>query len=108
MRPNPIISNKNDELINILSFLKTNRQYLQSKFHVKEIGIFGSVARGEQSNDSDIDILVNFDKHHKDFLNYMRLRHYLEKTFDRRVDLVMHNSIKPRIKEKIMNEVIYV
>lgn len=108
MRKFDSIVYKNDELTHILSFLKSNKQYLQSKFHVEEIGVFGSVVRGEQLNDSDIDILIKFNKHHKDFLNYMRLKHYLEKTFNKKVDLVMKSAIKPQIKEKILNEVIYV
>ncbi|WP_025209022.1 nucleotidyltransferase family protein [Hippea sp. KM1] len=108
MRKFDSVTHKNDELTHILSFLKSNKQYLQSKFHVKEIGVFGTMVRGEQSNDSDIDILVKFDKYHKDFLNYMRLKHYLEKIFNKKVDLVTKSAIKSQIKEEILNEVIYV
>ena len=54
MREFDSIVYKNDELTHILSFLKSNKQYLQSKFHVEEIGVFGSVVRGEQLNDSGI------------------------------------------------------
>lgn len=88
--------------------LREKREYIKEVFHISEMGIFGSFVRGEETASSDIDILVTFEKGHKDFFNYMRLKHYLEELLGRNVDLVIKNAVKPRLKEKILNEVRYV
>lgn len=76
-------------------------------FGVKRIGIFGSFVKSAQNNKSDIDILVEFDKGKKAFDNYMELKFYLEKLFHRKVDLVIKDALKPRIKHNILKEVVY-
>ena len=83
---------------------------MKENFKIKEIGIFGSFVKNEADiNDiSDIDILISFKKGHKDFFNYMRLKHYLEAILGRKVDLVIKDAIKPRLREKILQEVKYV
>ena len=88
--------------------LAEQRPAIIKTFHVKRIGVFGSFARNKQTRRSDVDILVEFRKGHKDFFNYMRLKHYLEASLGRRVDLVMKEAVKPRLKERVFNEVIYV
>ncbi len=88
--------------------LEEKRCYIREIFHVNEIGIFGSFTRREQSIKSDIDILVEFDKGYKDFFNYMRLKYYLEEMLGKEVDIVMKGAIKPRLQERILNEVEYV
>ncbi len=80
---------------------------IQKKFHVKKIGVFGSIVRNKQTKNSDIDILVEFEKGHKDFFNYMRLKYYLEEILNREVDLVIKGAVKPQLREKIFNEVVY-
>lgn len=72
------------------------------------MGIFGSFIRGEETINSDIDILVKFEKGHKDFFNYTRLKNYLEELLGRNVDLVIKNAVKPQLKKKIFSEVRYV
>ncbi len=52
--------------------LKDNKTYIKRVFYVRDIGIFGSFIREEQTENSDIDIFVEFEKGHKDFFNYMR------------------------------------
>ena len=84
------------------------KKYIKKVFYVREIGIFGSFVRGEQTASSDIDVLVEFKKGHKDFFNYMRLKYYLEKLCGREVDLVIKKVVKPRLKERILTEVVYV
>ncbi|WP_196799795.1 nucleotidyltransferase family protein [Desulfurobacterium sp.] len=74
----------------------------------KKIGIFGSFVRNEQTNSSDIDVLVEFEKGHKDFFNYMGLKYYLESLFKREVDLVIETAVKPQLRKRILNEVVYV
>lgn len=88
--------------------LREKKEYIKEAFHISEIGIFGSFIRGEATASSDIDILVTFEKGHKDFFNYMRLKHYLEELLERNVDLVIKNAVKPRLQERILNEVKYV
>ncbi len=88
--------------------LEKNKPYIYKHYRVKNIGIFGSHVRGEGKEDSDIDILVQFDKGHKGFFNYMRLKYYLEGIIGKEVDLVMKDAVKPGLKEKIFREVQYV
>ncbi|NQE51973.1 hypothetical protein C5S29_00170 [ANME-1 cluster archaeon GoMg3.2] len=88
--------------------LEEKKVHIKSVFHIREIGIFGSFIRGEQNASSDIDVLVEFEKGHKDFFNYMRLKHYLEELLGRKVDMVIKNAVKPRLRERIFSEVEYV
>ncbi|KFD40753.1 hypothetical protein DK28_0200980 [Peptococcaceae bacterium SCADC1_2_3] len=88
--------------------LEENKEQIKRVFHIKEIGIFGSFIREEQTASSDIDVLVEFEKGHKDFFNYMRLKYYLEELLGRNVDLVIKNAVKSRLKERIFSEVEYV
>jgi predicted nucleotidyltransferase len=88
--------------------LVEQRMYLRKTFHVTKIGIFGSFVQNKQTRRSDIDILVEFKKGHKDFFNYMRLKYYLEASLERKVDLVIKDAVKPRLKDRIFNEVVYV
>ncbi len=88
--------------------LVEKRDYILKTFHVDEIGIFGSFTRNEQMINSDINILVEFDKGYKDFFNYMRLKYFLEGILGKEVDIVMKGAIKPGLQERILNEVEYV
>ena len=88
--------------------LSENKVYIKEKYYVKELGIFGSFIKGKQKKESDMDILVAFEKGHKNFFNYMRLKYYLEGISGLKVDLVIKEALKPRLKDKILNEVIYV
>jgi predicted nucleotidyltransferase len=94
--------------VNLKRKIEEKKAYFQATFHIKEIGIFGSFVRGTERDRSDIDILVEFEEGYKDFFNYMRLKQCLEDLLGKRVDLVMKKAIKPRLKERILNEVEYV
>lgn len=80
---------------------------LQKRFGVKSMGIFGSYVRGEQRADSDLDILVDYDKLPSLF-EFIRLEDYLSQLAGVEVDLVMEDGLKPRIGERILQEVIRV
>ncbi len=80
---------------------------IRSTFGVKQIGIFGSVARGEETDASDIDILVEFAQGHATFRNFMNLIQYLEDFFGRKVDLVTTGGIDPYLRPYIEDEVIW-
>ena len=88
--------------------LEEKKVYMKGVFHIREIGLFGSYIRGEQTASSDIDVLVKFEKGHKDFFNYMRLKYYLEGLLGRNVDLVIKNAVKLRLRKRIFSEVEYV
>jgi predicted nucleotidyltransferase len=92
----------------IQAILQEHKNYLAEKFGVIEIAIFGSYARGEQREDSDIDLIVDFKEGWKTFDNYMNLKFYLEELFGRKVDLVIKSAINSRIKPFIIEEAIYV
>lgn len=94
-------------IMGVLQILKEHEILIKDKFGVKRIGIFGSFARGEEKAGSDIDVLVEFDETKITFDNYMDLKFYLEDLFKREVDLVIESSIKPRLKDNIMREVVY-
>lgn len=92
----------------INEILRRTKNYLQLQFHVKQIGLFGSYLRNEQHEKSDVDILVEFEKGHKDFFNYLRLKSYLEEILGASVDLVMKEAVKPKLKDTILGHVHYV
>ena len=74
-------------------------------FGVKRLALFGSAARDEATESSDLDFLVEFDR--KTFDNYMDLKFYLEDLFGRSVDLVLADTIKPRLRDVILNEAVH-
>ena len=79
------------------------------KFGVRDIGLFGSYSRGEQSEASDIDILIDFEPEKGNFDNYMATCDLFELIFqNERVEIVTKNGLSPYIGPKILKEVIYV
>jgi len=90
----------------ILRKIEENREEIK-KYSVIKLGLFGSYIRKEQREKSDIDILVEFEKGGKTFDNYMDLKFFLEELFGHGVDLVISDTIKPRLKPYIMTEVEY-
>ena len=89
----------------ILNFLSRHKQELSERFSVRRIGLFGSRVCNEADEQSDIDILVELDQ--PSFDHYMDLKFYLEDNFNCPVDLVMSDSIKPRLRPIINREVAY-
>ena len=90
----------------ILARIKQHPDELKS-YGVKKLGLFGSFARSGQKSKSDIDILVDFERDSKTFDNYMDLKFFLEKLFHRKVDLVIKDALKTRIKRRVLSEVRY-
>ncbi len=93
------------DLKEIESNLKKNRAILKEKFKVKKIGIFGSYAKGESSEKSDIDILVEFNE--PIGWEFFDLKDFLEDQLSIGVDLVTIKALKPQLKDSILKEVIY-
>jgi len=88
----------------ILRKIEENIDVIKS-YGVKRIGIFGSYIKGSQKSDSDIDVLVEFERGRKTFDNYMELKFFLEKILKNKVDLVISESIKPELKPYILKSV---
>ncbi|MDO9323693.1 MAG: nucleotidyltransferase family protein [Methanoregula sp.] len=91
----------------ILSSLKKLKGEVAKEYSVKTIGVFGSVAREEQTGKSDIDLLVEFSKP-VGFVTFMRLENFLTERLGKQVDLVTSDSLKPVIRQDVLAEVIYV
>jgi predicted nucleotidyltransferase len=88
----------------ILNTLQDNREAIR-RMGVRRLGLFGSHARGEQTSASDLDFVVEFDR--KSFDAYMDLKEFLEGLFNKRVDLVIAEAIKPRLRNAILSEAVY-
>ncbi|WP_456473065.1 nucleotidyltransferase family protein [Methanocaldococcus sp.] len=94
-------------LSEIKEVLRKHKKELEEKYKVKSIAIFGSYARGEQKETSDIDILVEFYKT-PDLIEFVDLKYYLEDILEIKVDLVTKNALHPMIREKILKEAEYI
>lgn len=90
-----------------LNALGSNENELKD-IGVSRIGIFGSVARGEDSEDSDIDILVQFSPECRKYKNFNRLCDLLDEVFGEQYDLVTVEGLSPYLGVKILEEVVYV
>jgi len=80
---------------------------LKERFKVKTIGLFGSYVKGEQKDTSDLDVLVDFYEPISLF-RFIELEDFLTQQLGVKVDLVMRDALKPRIKDNILSEAIYV
>jgi predicted nucleotidyltransferase len=80
---------------------------LRNEYMVSKIGIFGSFARGEATNASDVDILVEFSRP-VDLFHFIGLQDRLAEILGRKVDLATPRALKPLIKDQILREVLYI
>ena len=94
------------DLKEIKEIINKHRKELETRFKVKDIAVFGSYARGEQTPASDVDIMVEF-KEPVGFL-FIHLADYLEEILGVRVDLITPEAIKPNRRRHIMRESTYV
>ena len=92
------------DVINLLSRLKNQ---IETRYHVRRIGVFGSVSRDQISEKSDIDILIDFETGFATMRNYMSLHRYLQSLFPRKIDLVTYGSLSPYIRPEVDNEVLW-
>ncbi|MGB8646528.1 MAG: nucleotidyltransferase family protein [Anaerolineae bacterium] len=90
----------------ILALLHEHRAEL-TKLGAKSLAVFGSVARDQVRDDSDVDVLVEFDGP-PTFDSYMDIKFYLEDLLGRKVDLGTPDTLKPRIKQRILQEAVHV
>jgi uncharacterized protein len=90
----------------ITKTLKDNKLDLLTKYHLTSIGIFGSFTREDFQEDSDIDILIDYDRPMG--IEFIDLANELEKILNRKVDLVSKNGVKPKYYQEIQKDLIYV
>ena len=98
------------ELEIIKEKIENNKPYLLQTYGVEEIGVFGSFARGDNDENSDIDIAIeiNHDKAVVGFFEFSRMQRFLEELLGRRVDLVTKRALKPYIRDIILDQMIII
>jgi len=90
----------------IKKIIRTQKPMLIEKHKIKEIGIFGSYIRGEQTHNSDIDILISFDEF-PGLIEFIGIENELSENLGTKVDLVTKSGLKPEISRHILREVVY-
>lgn len=95
------------KLDDIKVMLQQRKPELQEKYHIAELGVFGSYVRGEQTADSDLDILIERPEGLSLF-QLLELGDRLSDELGIKVDLVTKQGLKPKVKERVLAEVIYV
>lgn len=93
-------------LAEIQQILKDRKSLFREVYRVTEIGIFGSYARGEQTESSDVDVLIDYEQA-PTLLKIGELRSLLSELTNMNVDVVTKNGLKPRIRDQVLSEVIY-
>lgn len=89
--------------------LELLKPILKEKFQTETIGIFGSYSQGQEKKKSDIDILVTFTKPNDiDLLDFIALKQYSSRKLKTKVDLIEKEALKVRIKDRILQETIYI
>ncbi|NER94675.1 MAG: nucleotidyltransferase family protein [Symploca sp. SIO1B1] len=95
------------KLNKIKQFLINYKPIIQEKYQITELGIFGSYVREEQTETSDLDVLIDYSNA-PSLLDIVDLEFYLSDCLGVKVDVVTKKGLKPRVKENILAEVIYV
>ncbi len=90
----------------ILKILREKKPDLQKRYPISELGVFGSYARGDNNENSDIDILVDFNG--RIGIKFILLAHELEDTFRMKIDLVSRGGIKPKYLPYVEKSLIHV
>ncbi len=93
--------------MDVLAIVKKNKTFLKERFGVKKIGVFGSMARGEAKEESDVDVLVEFESTKKSFDNFMELSFFLEDLFGKNVDLITTSGLDKYIRPYVEREVVW-
>lgn len=91
----------------VLSILRQEFTHAQTQYGVSKIALFGSYAREEQTNKSDVDLLVDFQKP-IGFFKFIELEDYLAEKLGSKVDLVTEDALKPMIKSSVFKDLVYV
>jgi len=92
----------------VVEYLKKNKSFLYDRFGVTRMGIFGSFVRRAQVASSDIDMVVDIEKARNNIHNFLQLKRFLEKELEKRIDLGFEHSLKPILRDKIKEQIIYI
>ncbi|MGO8693492.1 MAG: nucleotidyltransferase family protein [Rectinemataceae bacterium] len=91
----------------LLDFLDKNRQVIKG-YGISKIGLFGSFVRDQQTDKSDVDLLVEFEPSMKSYDNFIDLAFFLEEKIEREVELITVDALSPYIGPYILREVEYI
>ena len=91
--------------MDIIGILRRRDGEIKERFHVKRIGLFGSFARGDENETSDVDIMVEFEQ--PTFDNFMKLAFFLEDLLGKKVELVTPDSLSPYVVPYVKDEVVW-
>ena len=92
----------------LVGYFKLHKQEFTDNYGVVRVGIFGSAARDELQETSDIDIAIEMIPEKKNLKNFLGFKRLLEQQFGRRVDLGIESTLKPIVRARIRNEIVYV
>ena len=86
--------------------LRKQKPYLAENYGVRVVGIFGSYVRGEETQESDVDILIDFSE--PIGWEFLDIKDILEEAIEKEMDIVTVGALKPRLKDIILEEVVYI
>lgn len=97
------------DLSQILLYLASNKARFEKEYHLRKIGVFGSIARGEQNAQSDIDLIVEFEDNTPDLYSIKQLlKNEIQSKFNRQVDICREKYLNPIFRNQILAEAKYV
>ncbi len=92
----------------ILDYIREHKAHLFAQYHLSKIGIFGSFARDEQTSESDIDLIVEFEPGTEDLFQLkLAMKQLFREVFQREVDICREKFIKPYYKKRILRDAIF-
>lgn len=94
-----------DDLESVLARLRALKPEMAARYRIREIGVFGSFARSEHGEASDIDVLVDFEEG-ADLLDYVGLAQFLEEQFHRPIDVIPKRALRAEIRKSVLAEVV--
>jgi uncharacterized protein len=102
----PLVEQSPSTLADIRAAILPLKSVLQTRYRVTTLGIFGSYARHEQREDSDVDVLIDYIQP-PSLIKVVELRDFLSETLERKVDVVTVNGLRADIKDQVLADVIY-
>lgn len=94
-----------DERERVVGLLRELKPTLAQRYRVRGLALFGSLARGSESPDSDVDILADFEDN-ADLLDMVGLANYLEDELARRVDVIPRRALRPELRDQVLAEMV--
>jgi len=101
------IMNERIDISQVIESLRQQLQLVRQRYQVESLSVFGSYVRHEQRPDSDLDVLVTFTEP-PSLLKFIELENYLSDNIGVKIDLVMKDSLKPRIGQQILSEAVMI